>query len=743
MLTLFFIICYKKIERGLCKMKFWKRIASAALAAAVAVGFSVSSASACTSLFVGSELTENGSTYFGRIEDYSEYYTKVFDVMEAADHAEGEMFEDAYGFSMPYPAHTYRYGYVRDSLEYGDNIVDDDGNVVIPAYAQAGINENGVSVTATVSTIYDNDFLDEFDAPTGNGICEVSIAGVILQSATSAREGVQILADILDEYGAGDDYGYYNFILIGDTKEVWNFQITSSHNYVAVRLPADKVSINPNIVTMGEVDTADTENIVASEGLISMPLENDFLVSSQYDADTYKDGDQITKINIRETYGTNDRAGQYTRYWQGVHYLNAELAEALDITTMDESGKLASAELGGPISYLFDADRKLSTYDVLRFFATRGEGTQYDSNEDSSITPVCRTSQAEVHLFEIRPDEAALPTQLATLEWLSVGRCEYSVFLPFYCALLTSTSDIYHSDVVIDSLSSLDDIPENAMYLTITALNDLCDNNREHYGVNVKAFWEDYQKALIEQQANVDKAMLNIYNSSPALAEGAATALGKAVAEEAFGYARQILTELWDFAQAYEAGELDEDEVFKPSVMGKLPTYSITMAFNDVDSGAWYASNVEYALENNLMLGSSATAFRPTVKTTGSHVAVILARLSGAGLVDTGANWDVEPLKWADEKGYSEGLEIGSNPITREDLIVMLWRYAGAETVEQQLDKFTDAGDISDYALDAMKWAVKTGLVAGYEDNTLRPAGNTSRAELAKLLNVLCDTILV
>lgn len=268
-------------------MKLWKRLGAAALATVTAVGLTLSSANACTSLFVGGALTENGSTFFGRGEDIGEHYAKIFQVIEAADHEEGEIYEDSAGFSMPYPAHTYRYTYVRDSLEYGENIVDGEGNVIIPAYAQAGINELGVSVTATVSTIY-NPKLDEFDAPTENGICELSIAGVILQEAQSARHGVEVLAAILDKYGAGDDYGYYNSILIGDTKEVWNFLIVSAHNYVAVKLPTDKVSINPNIVTMGEIDTADKDNVIASQGLISMPLDNGLLVSSQYDKDTYK-----------------------------------------------------------------------------------------------------------------------------------------------------------------------------------------------------------------------------------------------------------------------------------------------------------------------------------------------------------------------------------------------------------------------------------------------------------------------
>ncbi len=738
-------------------MKLWKRLGAAALAAVVAVGLTLSSASACTSLFVGSELTESGSTFFGRGEDIGEHYAKIFQIIEAADHAEGEMYEDSWGFTMPWPAHTYRYTYVRDSVEYGDNILDDDGNVVIPAYAQAGINELGVSVTATVSTIY-NPELDEFDAPTENGICELSIAGVILQEAKSARHGVELLAAILDEYGAGDDYGYYNSILIGDAKEVWNFLIVSAHNYAAVKMPADKVSINPNIVTMGEIDTADKDNVITSEGLISMPLDNGLLVSSQYDKDTYKEGDKITKINIRETYGTDDGYGQYTRFWQGVHYLNPAMAEKLDIIG---EGMLHSSELDGPISFLFDTDRKLSTLEAMRFFAARGEGTKYDSNKDGKIWSVGNEHQAETHLFEVRHDET-LPAQLATIEWLAMNRSEYSVFLPFYSALLDETDSVYHCDwtnndgenfayyapaedmeLFGDVVDSPADLPENSMFWVFAALNDMCDNDREHYGVNVKAFWEAYQTALIEKQANVDKAMRNIWKADPALAQKSATALGKAIAKETYGYAKQIMDELWKFSQDYEAGKLDKDTVFKPSCMGKLPEYSIAMAFGDVKAGAWYVPHVAYAVENNLMLGRSATSFDPGTLASGSQAAVILARLADAGLEDTGKNWSAAALAWAAEKGYSEGLELSDGPITREDLAILLWRFAGAEKVKQDLSAFADADQISEEALEAMKWAVSVKLYEGFaEDSTLRPAGQTTRAQLAKLLNVLCDSIL-
>lgn len=95
------------------------------------------------------------------------------------------------------------------------------------------------------------------------------------------------------------------------------------------------------------------------------------------------------------------------------------------------------------------------------------------------------------------------------------------------------------------------------------------------------------------------------------------------------------LNNMWDFSRDYEAGKLDKDAVFEPSILGRLPDYSIAMAFGDVGSGAWYIPHVAYAVENNMMLGRSATAFDPAASASGSQAAVILARLAEAGLDDT------------------------------------------------------------------------------------------------------------
>ena len=162
------------------------------------------------------------STYVGRSEDIGKLYDKVFEVRPAADHAEGEVYEDTYGFSMPYPAHTYRYTVMRDSIEQGESVLDEDGNLVREAYGEVGMNEKGVSVSATVSTAY-NTNASTADPLVGTGICEISLASVILMSADSARDGVEKLAAIIDTYGSGE----CNSFTISDANEVWDFETLS------------------------------------------------------------------------------------------------------------------------------------------------------------------------------------------------------------------------------------------------------------------------------------------------------------------------------------------------------------------------------------------------------------------------------------------------------------------------------------------------------------------------------------
>lgn len=176
---------------------------------------------ACTGVYVGNEVSENGSTYVGRSEDISDVYGKVFGVAPSREIAEGEVYEDTYGFELnynnidfDYPKTTYAYTYVRDSYKYGETMQDSNGNYVGQAYGAVGQNEKGLAMTSTVSTYYNND-AKAADHLLGTGLCEISILSVILAGASNAREAVELLASILDVYGTGE----CNSIMFSDPNE--------------------------------------------------------------------------------------------------------------------------------------------------------------------------------------------------------------------------------------------------------------------------------------------------------------------------------------------------------------------------------------------------------------------------------------------------------------------------------------------------------------------------------------------
>ena len=152
--------------------------------------------------------------------------------------------------------------------------------------------------------------------------------------------------------------------------------------------------------------------------------------------------------------------------------------------------------------------------------------------------------------------------------------------------------------------------------------------------------------------------------------------------------------------------------------------------FSDVPAGSWYYDAVAYVSENGLMNGVDAGTFDPNGTLTRAMVWTILARLEGAD-TEGGASWYAKAQAWAMESGVSDG-EDPMGAITREQLVTMLWRYSGAPGVELLLTA-PDAGKISSWAMDAMRWAVSEGIIEGDETGAVNPTGSATRAEAAAI----------
>jgi len=178
-------------------------------------------------------------------------------------------------------------------------------------------------------------------------------------------------------------------------------------------------------------------------------------------------------------------------------------------------------------------------------------------------------------------------------------------------------------------------------------------------------------------------------------------------------------------------------------------TVDVSDLFIDIAPDAWYKDAIQYAYDQGLMTGVSATEFDPEATTTRAMIVSILARLEGvttaqaAGFADVDDNdWYATAVNWAANVGVVNGYEDNTfrpnTAITREQLAAILMNYAQYKgqdvSARATLDTYSDATAISSWANDVMSWAVAEGLLTGVTADTLQPQGAATRAQVAAIL---------
>ncbi len=168
--------------------------------------------------------------------------------------------------------------------------------------------------------------------------------------------------------------------------------------------------------------------------------------------------------------------------------------------------------------------------------------------------------------------------------------------------------------------------------------------------------------------------------------------------------------------------------------------------FTDVSEGDWYYEAVQFVQAEGLMNGCGSGNFAPNAQLSRAQLAQILFNKKGRPEVDYlsdfsdvwGEAWYTEAVRWAASQGivggYGNGTFGPNDPITREQLAVMLWRYSGSPAATSKELYFSDEGEIGGFALEALRWAVENGILNGSGDGRLGPQGQASRAQVAQML---------
>lgn len=217
----------------------------------------------------------------------------------------------------------------------------------------------------------------------------------------------------------------------------------------------------------------------------------------------------------------------------------------------------------------------------------------------------------------------------------------------------------------------------------------------------------------------------------------------------------QVFTE----KEAEEKNESEENDlVIAP--MPDVSSFAVSGSlFDDVNDDSWYLPYVTYTLNKGVMTGKGNNSFAPGEALARAQFAVVLWRISGspnAGYCGTYPDvpdhqFYTAAVEWASGEevgvigGYDEGRFGPNDNITREQMAAMLFRYAKYKNLDtthiNDLKEFPDACNVTEFALEAMQWAVGSSIIKGDKGN-LNPQGNTNRAECATMLQRFCETFM-
>ena len=181
------------------------------------------------------------------------------------------------------------------------------------------------------------------------------------------------------------------------------------------------------------------------------------------------------------------------------------------------------------------------------------------------------------------------------------------------------------------------------------------------------------------------------------------------------------------------------------------------LPFGDVKTADWFYNDVKYVYEKGMMAGTAADVFAPNATTTRAMIVTILYRLEGSpavtgtsAFVDVPAGqWYTDAVNWAAAnqivKGTSATTFAPNDSITREQMAAILYRYAQYKgydvTKKADLSGYSDNGQVSAYAKDALAWANAAKLINGVTNTTLAPQGNATRAQVSAILHRFCDGV--
>ena len=463
-------------------------------------------AQACSAFIVGKDLTADGSTLFGRTEDYpyapdGGRHNQNYVVVPAKTYKDGDKIGDeSNGFTYPHLANEMKYTAVYDSdRDNGSN-----GN-----FAAHGFNELGVAMTATVSATPNDKVLKE-DPLVKDGLPEASLVDLALPRAKTAREVIETVAKVLDEKGSAEG----NIIVAADKNELWYMEILSGHQYVAIKFPTNKYAVFANTYYLGHVDLNDKENVIASKDVEEVAKK----------ADNYKT-DKDGNFMIAKSYGPDKYMERNrSRTYAGIKWMDPQAKVNYD----DEAFDL----LREPT----DPNKKYTVHDVIAEQRNRFEHLpEYKADDlvevgkkiDTNVYKYALGNEnvIDAHVYQIKPN---LPNAFGGVMWLGLAQSRNTPYVPFYGNVEDTYEAFKNRSTKYDGKS---------WYWTVWHIDQMVMKYPEIFGNSIQEKWKEKEAEWDKEQTERDAKYANYTDEQ-------AKAAGPEVTKEALERSEKIFKEI-------------------------------------------------------------------------------------------------------------------------------------------------------------------------------------------------------
>ena len=728
-------------------MKSAKKIMACIAAVVLTMAMLVISASACSMVYVGSDLTEDGGTYFARSEDLSGGSSKLFYVSPAGLHKAGDVYTGCAGYTYTFTHDSYAYTAFRDDNVVSERCPDCGMTHEHTPYEEAGTNEKGVTVTSTV-TLGANTAINKVDpknplkADGIRGIEEADINTVLLGEAATAKEALDLLMHIYDTVGTAGGNG----IIISDQTEAYYIENTTGTQYIAIKLNPELAFVSPNISAMGLIDL-DDPNVIASENLIAKAVE----------AGTFVGDEEANTIDFKASYS---KSGANSRVVNGVNYLTG--TDALTSETIQDSDFTISNVKDGaivPFYTPFQLAHKMSTQDMVDFY---------------KVDAIGNTGNLEYHVFQVYADAAP---ELATIEWVGMSHGAYGVMVPYYPAITTDTYAAYQLDTT--KLTTVTEQPTEGAWYTATSRGNtvyrvLPENWADSFWWSfeavskritsglageentalVKSTYADLQQKIYDtfeaEQANAEALVAHEQDVSDYVTASSA-AMAKAAHETAVALYGTIAN-----GDALAAVEMDAVEA--PEVQHEAELQNAVDATCGADgytgdqvckfcgetlqAGEVISATGEHQWDEG-KITTAPTAEAEGVKTYTCTVCGETKTEAVPKLVSfedvAEDDYFAEAVNWAatSDPVITDGVDdthfAPNSNCTREQAVTFLWRAAGCPEPTLTECPFDDVSEDS-YAYKAILWAYEKQITDGVSDTAFDPTGECTRAQIVTFL---------